>query len=77
MRFHSTPESVEKLEPTWLAVIETIFSVGIYLWIGFTWGFQYLAGAVVAPLMLLRTKSSVELGLKHYRWFSCGAVWPS
>ena len=65
MRFRSTPESAENLEPTWLAIIETIASIGIYLWIGLEWGFQIWAWAVLtAPWMLFRSKCSIEWGLK-------------
>jgi hypothetical protein len=68
MRFHSTPESVENGDITILAIIETVVSVAIYVGIGLHFGtFRHLAWAIlVAPLMLLRTQSSVEWGLKLF-----------
>jgi len=67
-RWYSTVESAEKLEFSVLAAVESVCAVTLSLWLA--WYFQtymYLVGAfVVAPLLLLRTEESVELGL---RWF--------
>ena len=75
MRFHSTPESVLNGEITVLAVIECVASVALYLVLGFYLGtLRYLAWAVVvAPLMLFRTKRSVEWGLDSYSKY-CNAM---
>jgi hypothetical protein len=66
MRLYSTPESALNLEVTKLAIIECLASVGLYVYIGVHLGtFRYLALAVVgAPLMLFRTDTSAEWGLR-------------
>jgi hypothetical protein len=68
MRFHSTPESVEKGEITQLAIIECFLSVAIYIGIGiYLRTFRHLAVAVaVAPLTLLRTEVSARWGVRKY-----------
>lgn len=73
MRRTSTPTSAIALEPTWLAVFETVASVALYLalchWVG---SFLPLAvGIALAPLTLLRTEQSISWGL------SAGSAWGS
>jgi hypothetical protein len=64
----STPESIERGEASWLAVLETILAVAAY-W-GIAWYFDththLLISVLVAPLLLLRSLESTELGVK---WF--------
>jgi len=65
---YSTVESAEKLEFSVLAAVESVGAVILSLWLA--WYFQtythLVVAIVVAPLLLLRTEESVELGL---RWF--------
>ncbi len=67
-RWYSTVESAENLEVSVLAAVESMCAVTLSLWLA--WHCQtytHLVGAIViAPLLLLRTEESVELGL---RWF--------
>lgn len=62
MRIHSTVESVEARQPTWLAIFETLLSIAIYAFIA--WRFEtyvhFVVAGVFAPLFLLRTKESTE-----------------
>lgn len=64
MRWHSTPESVQNGEPTWLAILETVGAVILY-W-GVAWWFDthvHLLGSIcAAPLLLLRSPASTEKG---------------
>nr|VFJ61952.1 MAG: hypothetical protein BECKDK2373B_GA0170837_110520 [Candidatus Kentron sp. DK] len=68
MRWISTPDSVEKNEPTVLAIVETVLAVAAY-W-GIAWWFDthvhLLISICVTPLLLLRSKESTEKGV---RWF--------
>nr|VFJ73213.1 MAG: hypothetical protein BECKFW1821C_GA0114237_10478 [Candidatus Kentron sp. FW] len=68
MRWISTPESVEKNEPTVLAIVETVLAVaaywGIAIW--FDTHIHLLVSICVAPLLLLRSRESTEKGV---RWF--------
>ncbi|MBT8421368.1 MAG: hypothetical protein KJO08_11000, partial [Gammaproteobacteria bacterium] len=68
MRRISTPDSVEKNEPTVLAIVETVLAVAAY-W-GIAWWFDthwhLLFSICVAPLLLLRSPESTEEGV---RWF--------
>ena len=68
MRFHSTPESVEAGEVTVLAVLETVLAVSAALFVAFRLNFTtHIAfGAVVAPLLMLRTPASQESGLRYF-----------
>ncbi len=72
MRRLSTPDSVEKNEPTLLAIAETLLAVAAY-W-GIAWFFDthahLLLSISVAPLLLLRSPESTEKGV---RWFA--AYW--
>ena len=68
MRTHSTPESAVRGEITKLAIVECFVAVALYLSIGVVRGtFHHFALAVaIAPLMLFRTDTSAEWGLKIY-----------
>ncbi|MBF0384016.1 MAG: hypothetical protein HQL69_23615 [Magnetococcales bacterium] len=65
---YSTPESVEKGEPTILAIVETVFAVIFYWGIAWYWNthIHLLTSIIVAPLLLLRSEQSTEKGVK---WF--------
>lgn len=69
MLTHSTVESVEARQPTWLAIFETVISILIYALIA--WKYQtyvhFVVAAIFAPLFLLRTKESTEW--LHLRYF--------
>lgn len=60
--WYSTLESARDLKLSVLALVETAFAIGIYVWLvlnGFT--LHLIMGACVAPFLLLRTPQSVEL----------------
>ena len=70
MRLVSTRESIDRGEISLLAIVETLLAVtvlvGMSVWFD---PFKWLAGAcAIAPLLLLRTKDSVERGLRWRRW---------
>ena len=69
MRLVSTAESVEKGEPTWLAVMETVLAV-VCCW-GAAWYFEshlhLWISILVAPLLLLRSPESIHKGTM---WFA-------
>lgn len=72
--FRSTPTSMKAKQFSVLAVLETLFVLVLYSWLAYHFNYQwwlYLA-ALAAPLILLRSKPSIKLGLKrlehyHYR----------
>jgi len=72
--WYSTVESAEKLEFSVLAAVESVCAVTLSLWLA--WYFQtythLVVAIVVAPLLLLRTEESVELGLRWFVGFSEG-----
>lgn len=73
-RWYSTPQSFVNGEVTVLAIIETILamsiSVGVAVWFG---TLKHIAvAACVTPLLLLRTRESVERGL---RWYKKSSLW--
>ena len=73
LAWHCTPQSIKKGEVTWLAVLETLVAVIIYWFIAWYWHTHthLLVSACIAPLLLLRSRQSVELGKKwlHDYWF--------
>lgn len=69
MRFLSTPESAERLEPSVLAILETLASTALWisvaLWLNSS---RHISVAIVlAPLMLFRTAESMQLGFDWIR----------
>ncbi|MCA9211702.1 MAG: hypothetical protein KDB27_01445, partial [Planctomycetales bacterium] len=76
MRIYSTPESEAAGEMTVLSIVETLIAMGIYVAIWWLTGsLLHLAiAAIAAPLTLLRTEESVELGLKWIR-FRADSLW--
>ena len=64
----SSPESIAAEQISLLAVAEVIFSVAAYWWIA--WYFDtyahLLISIIVAPLVLLRSDESAELGVKMF-----------
>lgn len=71
MRLHSTPESADKLEPTWLAIFESALAVGILLalayWQGSVWVF--VPSLLLAPLALMSTPRAGVISLRLFdRW---------
>ncbi len=73
MRFRSTVESVENNEISFSAIIETILAVSASLLFAYKTGiFIYIiCGAIIAPLLLLRTPFSIEMS---YRMFAFMAL---
>jgi hypothetical protein len=67
-RFWSTAESVRDGVPSVMAISETVAAVAFYWWVALHVGLllPLLIGIIVAPMVLLRSEQSVELGL---RWF--------
>ncbi|MBF0161018.1 MAG: hypothetical protein HQL88_01895 [Magnetococcales bacterium] len=69
MRFFSSPESVDQGEPSWLAVLETVWATLL------CWGIVWRSGSLlpvliplfVTPLLLLRSAESTAKGA---RWFA-------
>lgn len=63
MRLYSTPQSANNLEVSVLAIAETIAAASFSLWLAIsyleTWDYV-LAGACLAPLLLLRTDYSCQ-----------------
>jgi hypothetical protein len=62
----SKRNTAENMELSVLALVETGASIGLYIWLvlqGFT--LQLVLAAAIAPLLLLRTQMSIELGV-HY-----------
>src|SRR3954447_25874617 len=66
--FWSTTESIQNDVPSITAIIETVIAVPLYWWVALQVGMlpRLLIGAVIAPLVLLRSDRSVALGV---RWF--------
>jgi hypothetical protein len=73
----SSPESIEKGQPTALAVLETILAIVLWLLGAYAiWGGEAtlwkllisyaLSATLIAPGLLLRTHWSTTLGLRHY-----------
>ena len=56
------------MEITWLAIIETLVAMAIYVGIGLYWNTvnHIFAAVIVAPFMLFRTDQSARLGLDWY-----------
>jgi hypothetical protein len=69
MRFHSTIESIEAGEFTWLAITECVLATALYLAISLHFhSFHYYTLAIaLAPLTLLRTDAAVKWALERYR----------
>ena len=64
----SSPASIEAGKISLLAIAEVIFSVAAYWWIAWycdTYA-HLLISIIVAPLVLLRSDESVELGVKMF-----------
>lgn len=63
--WHCTPKTTANLEFSVLAIVESVLSVGVYIWLalnGYT--LHLVASACIAPLLLLRTQESTEFALK-------------
>ena len=64
-KWHSTLESAEKYELSILAIFETIIAVIVYIMLAVNGlSIHLLAAVFIAPLLLLRTQQSVELGVE-------------
>ncbi len=59
--WRSTPETAEKAELSVLAVVETIFAVGVYVFIACKgYYLHFVIGAILTPFFMLRTHKSEE-----------------
>src|SRR6185436_9213931 len=56
-----------------LACAETLFAVVLYWWIAIRWGthVHLLTSVFIAPLLLLRSPESIEMGVRWFQkdWF--------
>lgn len=68
-RWWSDHASVRAETPSVMAIVETMLAVAAYWWLALEIGvlLPLLAGVAVAPLVLLRSERSVELGLRWFR----------
>ncbi|NKB60975.1 MAG: hypothetical protein GKR95_02135 [Gammaproteobacteria bacterium] len=72
VRIHSTPESANNLEFSWLALVESVAACSLSLWIAWYWETytHILVTAVcLSPFLLLRTKKSTVEGLEWFDFF--------
>jgi hypothetical protein len=68
-RFWSTTESIARGQASVAAVVETVAAVIFYLWLASQFGFAkpLFYSIICAPFVLMRTKSSVRLGVRMLR----------
>jgi hypothetical protein len=64
--WHSTDASIAAGQISLLSVLETFFALGLYGWLAFHFEHQWwlLISAVAAPIILLRSLESEQLGVK-------------
>ncbi len=69
MRFFSTRQSISSGEISISAIIESILSIFIYLWIStkFGWYLPILASTAIAPLVLMKSEASTKTAIE---WFT-------
>ncbi len=69
---YSSKNSIRHRQPSMLAAIELIFSVGLYWWIAITWQthLHLMITIVAAPLVLMRSEKSVEYAQELWDRFS-------
>ena len=67
--WHCTKESIAAGQISVLAALETLCAVGLYWWLSyrFDWHWFSMVGLIAAPMLLLRSEESVELGLEMLR----------
>lgn len=64
--WYSTPKSALKLEVSVLALVETTFAVGIFIWLAINVSTIHIVlSACFAPFLLLRTQKSTNLALTY------------
>ncbi len=68
MRFHSTPESADNLEPTWLAIFETALAIIALLALAYWQGSArfFLPSLLLAPVVLMSTPRSGVISYALY-----------
>ncbi len=64
--WHSTDASIEAGQISVLAVAEVFAAVGLYWWLSmhFEWPWFSMVGLIAAPMLLLRSPESIELGVE-------------
>lgn len=69
IRWVSTPESIKANQPSVLAIVETLAAMTVSIWIAVTWNtYLHIAiGALIAPLLLMRTDESCIQGVEIAR----------
>ena len=69
MRWIATAESVEKGEPSVLAIVETLVAMALSVWVSFHFSTvrNIVTAASIAPFLLLRTTKSDLLGAVMWR----------
>ena len=62
--WHCTEDSIAAGQISALAALETLCAVGLYGWLSFRfeWHWFSMVGLIAAPMLLLRSEESVELG---------------
>ena len=67
--WHCSDASIAAGQISVLAVAETFAAVGLYWWLAlhFDWPWLSLIGIIAAPMLLLRSPESVEMGVKMLR----------
>jgi hypothetical protein len=67
--WHCTDESIAAGQISVLAALETVLAVGLYWWLSFRfeWHWFSFLGLIAAPMLLLRSEESVELGVEMLR----------
>ncbi|MGZ8219829.1 hypothetical protein [Methylomagnum sp.] len=68
--WHCTDESIAAGQISVIAIIETLAAVALYWWLSlrFEWHWFSMVGLIAAPMLLLRSDESVELGVEMLRW---------
>jgi predicted MPP superfamily phosphohydrolase len=69
--WHCTDESIAAGQVSLLAVAEIFAALGIYWWTAmhFKWPWMMFVGMVAAPMLLLRSKNSIKLGVELLRTY--------
>ncbi len=67
--WHCTEDSIAAGQISVLAALETLLAVGLYWWRSyrFAWHWFSALGLIAAPILLLRSEESVELGVAMLR----------
>jgi hypothetical protein len=69
--WHCSDESIAAGQISLLAVGEIFLAVGLYWWLSihFDWPWTAFVGMVAAPMLLLRSNESIEVGLGNLKYY--------